>query len=518
MSDSRTSNTIKNSITALLFYFLNMLLGLVSRQVFFDKLGSEILGLNSTAGNIFGMLNLTELGIGSAIGYFLYKPLYDKDENTICEIVSLQGWLYRKIALIVIGLSAIVMSFFPWIFAKSPLPLWYAYATFAVFIVGSMQSYFLNYKTVIIGAAQKGYKLQTIYQTSGIIKIILEIIAISYSKYPYIVWLVVELGMTIAQTLLLQLLVRRDYPWLKTNMSQGKELFYKYIDIWKKTKQIFVHRIAYTVIGQTSNIVIYGFSSLSVVALYGNYTLVVGKVINLIRAFFDGAAASVGNLVASGDKKNIQRVFWELFDTRFFFAIVAVISVYFMTEPFIMLWLGEQYLLGKTFVVIYVLYNSIYMVRTTVDHFLAAYGLYQDVWAAGAEAILHLGLSCLFGYFWGLNGIIFGIFICNVIIISLWKPYFLFHKGFKISPLEYFIPIIKRYLFLSLMFFVMWYIFDGSKIIEPQSWKEFIMDSAIVGSTCCVLTYIPYCICSSGLRDFSTRMLKIIFNKGRGNM
>lgn len=78
--------------------------------------------------------------------------------------------------------------------------------------------------------------------------------------------------------------------------------------------------------------------------------------------------------------------------------------------------------------ILYIVLNIIGLTRTTVDHYLNAHGLYNDIWAPLAEAGLNIGFSILLGYFWGLNGIIMGILISQVAIISLWKPYFLLRK------------------------------------------------------------------------------------------
>ena len=115
---SRTAKSIINVKVAIIFYFLNLTLQFFSRKVFFDYLGSEVLGLNTTVQNLLGFLNLAELGIGNAIAYNLYKPLYNNDHKTINEIVSVQGWLYRKVVIIISTCSIGLMSFFPLIFAK----------------------------------------------------------------------------------------------------------------------------------------------------------------------------------------------------------------------------------------------------------------------------------------------------------------------------------------------------------------------------------------------------------------
>lgn len=82
--NSRTAKSIKNSSVALVFYQYNT-------PVLFAQ---NILRL-FRSGDIRAQhyrnqsLNLAELGIGSAVGFSLYKPFYDNDTQTINEIVSL---------------------------------------------------------------------------------------------------------------------------------------------------------------------------------------------------------------------------------------------------------------------------------------------------------------------------------------------------------------------------------------------------------------------------------------------
>ena len=158
MPASRLSKSIQNAKVALIFYFLNLVLQFFSRKIFLDYLGSEVLGLNTTAQNLLGFLNLAELGIGAAVAYNLYKPIYDGNKQAINDIVSIQGWLYRRVAYIVMAGSCILMCFFPWIFEKAQVPLWYTYATFLALLVAALLSYFVNYKLIVLSADQKEYE------------------------------------------------------------------------------------------------------------------------------------------------------------------------------------------------------------------------------------------------------------------------------------------------------------------------------------------------------------------------
>ena len=110
MTDSsRTSKSIRNSKVALIYTFFNSILSFFSRKIFLDHLGTEILGLNTTAVNILQFLNLAELGIGTAVTFTIYKPLFEKDYESVNEIVSVQGWLYRRIAWWMIGGALVAM-------------------------------------------------------------------------------------------------------------------------------------------------------------------------------------------------------------------------------------------------------------------------------------------------------------------------------------------------------------------------------------------------------------------------
>ena len=180
MVKSRTQRSIQNVRIALIYYFINLIISFISRKIFIEYLGTEILGLNTTVVNLLQFLNLAELGIGAAISYTLYQPLADNNRDKICEIVSVQGYMYRKIAGFVILGSFILMCFFPFIFAKTQLPLWYAYGTFFVLLTSSLASYYFNYRQIVLTADQKDYKITIHVKSITIIKSVLQILAIVY--------------------------------------------------------------------------------------------------------------------------------------------------------------------------------------------------------------------------------------------------------------------------------------------------------------------------------------------------
>lgn len=517
MAESRTQKSLKNAQVALIFYFIQLLLGFFSRKAFFDYLGSELLGLNTTASNLLGFLNLAELGVSAAVGYFLYQPLYDKDYVKLNKLVSIQGWIYRKIAFLIIGASIILMMFFPMIFKKSPLPIWYAYCTFGVLLFSAMLGYFFNYRQIVLYADQKNYKIQQNVQGSTIIKTILQILAISFLPFPFFGWLILEVIGSISTTLILNAVLRKEYPWLKTEIKDGKKYIKEYPEILKKTGQAFFHRIGGVILSQSSPLIIYGFTSLSVVALYGNYVLIITKVTQLLASLFNSTSAAIGNLIASKDDKRIIKVFWELYDSRLFFSTVVLLSLYYLTNPLITIWLGKSYCLDKTFLLLYIIMNSVTMTRTTVDNYISALGLFSDIWSPIAEAFINISSSIILGYYFGLKGVIVGISISLIIIILIWKPYFLFKKGLKINPLNYFYRIILRYILVALLFISTNSIFRITQLDIIENIKDLIYNGIIICICNLLCTFLIYIILLPGLRDFTQRCVYIIRQKTQYN-
>ena len=83
----RLKNSLKNMLTSLISNLLTIIIGLVAQAIFIKILGTEYLGINGLFTNIISMLGIVELGIGSAIVYHLYKPISEKDYETIKSLM-----------------------------------------------------------------------------------------------------------------------------------------------------------------------------------------------------------------------------------------------------------------------------------------------------------------------------------------------------------------------------------------------------------------------------------------------
>lgn len=450
----RVHKSLLNAKVNLLFYFLSLFFAFFSRKIFLDCMGAEFIGLTGTLSNILGYLNIAELGVGSCISFFLYKPLQSDDKVGIQEIMSVFGYLYRCIGYFILFAGILVSLFFPLIFGSTELGLGIVYFAFASFLGSSLIGYFINYRQLLLTADQKNYLVSFYLQSAGLLKTALQIFLAYYYRNLYL-WVAVEFIFGLIGCVVLNWKINKEYPWLRSDKNRGKELLKKYPGILTNTKQIFVHRIKDVVLGKSDELFIFAFvSSLKMVAYYGNYTMIVSRIGRLFSAVLDGVNAGIGNLIAEGNRQSIMKVFWEMMTIRHFIAGVLCFSIYHFVEPFITIWLGAEYVLDRTILQLLMIYTYISASRGVVDMYNHAHGLYADIWAAWTELAINVGVTLVAGYMWGIAGILLGKIVSTTLIIVLWKPYYLFHDGLHIPYWEYWRGALRNFLVSVASFYV----------------------------------------------------------------
>lgn len=440
----RVHKSMVNAEVNLLFYFLSLFLTFFSRKIFLDNLGAEFIGLTGTLNNILGYLNLSELGISACIGYFLFKPLQTDNRDEIQRILSLLGYIYRWIGSIILATAILVSLFFPLIFAQAALPLPIIYFAFYSFLGSSLIGYFINYRQILLSADQKNYLVAIYYQSANLVKLGLQIY-LAYTFRNLFLWVGIEFLFSIIGCIILNWKINKEYPWLKVDVSKGHQLLKDYPEIITKTRQVFIHKIKDFVLVKSDELFIFLFVSLKMVAFYGNYMIIISKLISLFWAVTGSVGASVGNLVAEGNKPRMLSVFWEYTTIQHTIAATLAFSLYTLLEPFIAHWIGPEYIMDNNILLLLVVYIYITNSRQSIDSFNYAYGLYADVWAAWAELIINVCITIACGIKWGIIGILIGKIASLLAIVVLWKPYYLFNSGFHLPVSAYWLGVLRNY-------------------------------------------------------------------------
>ena len=505
--ESRTHKSLLNAKVNLVFYFLALIVSFFSRKIFLDHLGADFIGLTGTLQNILGFLNLAELGVGASVSYALYQPIAKGDKEEISRIVSVFGCLYRYIGGFVLAAGIVVSAFFPVIFRHTIFEMGIIYFAFFSFLTSSLIGYFVNYRSILLYADQKNHVVTAYFQTAMLVKLLVQMALVYHTGNLYL-WVAIELVYGFIYASILNWKIRKTYPWLSSNVALGRRLRGQYPEIVRKTKQVFVHKMKDFLLRQSDQILIFAFVSLKMVAYYGNYTMVIGRITMLFTTMMGGIAAGVGNLVAEGDNKKTYSVFWEMAFVHYFIAGIVVFSVYTGIQPFISLWLGSEYLLSPTIVILLLVNTFIMLSRGAVDTFNAAYGNYHDTWSAWVEGTINISVTLITCYLWGLPGILIGKIASLIPIIVIWKPLFLYRTSFHRSIWHYWKNVTLMLLSFAIAFAV------SSAVarllpFEPYQgflhWAAYCLISTSLFSAIYVATLY---ISTEGARSMVRRMIK----------
>lgn len=402
--------------------------------------------------------------------------------------------------------SIIMMFFFPVIFNKVELPAWYTYASFGVLLYSALLGYFFNYKQILLDAHQMNYKIQLSVKLIGIVKVVAQAFAVKYLDNGYIWWLALEVLFATITTIVLNKTIFRTFPYIKEKVCNPSSLTSRYPGVVTKVKQLFIHKISGCLVKQTTPLIIFAFATLTLVAKYGNYLLITNNLNAIIASCFLGLTASVGNMLSENDKNLAMRVFRELFSIRFLINSVCCICLYFLMDPFISLWLGDEYVLDRSTVILIIIIFYIQNSRDIIDTYLNAYGLFKDIWAPVVESVICIGLSVLLGNLYGLNGILIGWIISQILIVRIWKPYFLFSQGLEIPVFNY-VKINLKHISLGLLTLLVVFLIEPLvKIDASESYISFIVYGSFIFVSSGIIMFLLLYSTENGMRGFVRRI------------
>ncbi len=500
----RVHRSLMNIKVGMLFYVLSLFLAFFSRKIFLECLGAEFIGLTGMLMNILSFLSVAELGIGTSIIFFLYKPLQEDNHEKINEVMSMLAFLYRCIGFFIASVGIAVSLFFPWWFddLSSGLPL--VYFAFYSFLASSAAGYIFNYKQLLVSANQKQYLVSSYFQTIGIVQSVVQILLAYYYRNLWL-WVIVGLVFTIVGIIIFNYRIQQLYPWLEINLKKGQKNLKKYPEVLKKTRQVFVMKIKDFILYRSDEIMVGAFVSVVHVAFYGNYTIITSKLNFLVNILSDGLNAGVGNLIAEGNKNNIMKVFWEMTAARYLILGFVIFPLLMFLQSFVGCWFGEEYLLSD--VIIYLLILNIFLLlhNGTVMIFIGASGLFSDVWATWAELITNLTVTLLLAPHFGIAGILLGKIMSIGFIGIFWKPYFLFTSGFHKSVKEFWKGMIPYYIAfffcMGISLIIKIWIVD----IYVDSMFSLVLIGSIVFSSIILLYFLILFYLTRGMKYFVAR-------------
>lgn len=451
---SRTEYSARNTTVGMIAKVIAILMGFVTRVVFTHTLSEDYVGVNGLFTDILNVLALSELGIGTAITYALYKPISEKDIEKQKSLMLLYKRLYRGIAAVVLVLGLLVIPFMDVLIKNQPqvdnLILLYLF-----YLANSVASYLLIYKKTLIDAYQLSYIGELCQAVFIVLQNIVQIIILC-TTHNFFLFVIILLSGTLLNNITISVKANRMYPFLLDKDVKPLEEEEKQ-NIKQNIKAMLMHKVGNVVVTNTDNLLLSSLVGIVSVAIYSNYYLVIGSIHQLLNQAFRGITASVGNLGVEEGKERIKRIFESSFFIGQWIFGFAGISLFELLTPFVELSFGPQYVFNNSVKLVLCLNFYFTGMRQATLVFRDSLGLFwYDRYKSLFEAIINLLVSLVLGYFWGPIGIFIGTLI-STLTTSFWvEPYILYKHIFKETPIEYFLKYLKYFIIT----FIAWGITD----------------------------------------------------------
>ena len=227
MSD-RTKNSAKNIKVGLIYKIVNLVVKFALRTVFIYSLGQAYVGINGVFSNILSVLSLTELGIGSAIVYDLYKPISTADEESITQLLNFYKKVYAIIGITILGIGFCICPFLNHIITGVP-DVDNIQTIYILTLISTASSYFFAHYSSLMQAYQKQHIIDIYYMFGSLIKTCIEIILLIAFK-SYILYLLFDIMINLTINFMIARKTIQLYPFIRNKvielpLSRIKKIF-----------------------------------------------------------------------------------------------------------------------------------------------------------------------------------------------------------------------------------------------------------------------------------------------------
>lgn len=443
----RTGKGLKNAITGFVGQIIQYLFQYAVRSIFIYKLGETYLGLNGLFTNVLSILNITELGIGTAIIYQLYQTVASQNEEKTKQYIFFYKKVYRYIGIIILSCGILLMPLLPYI-TKGNVEHINIYLIYFLYLMNSVFSYwFFAYRNAIIEAYQEKYRIMILTYIIYFASAIIQIICLLLFANVYI-YLIVPIVTLIIANFIKGIMIGRWYPFI-LKKPNGKLQRSEITAIIKNVYSLLLNKIGYVILNSTDNIVLSVLSGIIIVGKYSNYLLLVGAVLTAVGTIFLSLTSSIGNLNVVSTREHKLEIYNYLNFANFWLYGFCAVCLYNLLTPFITLWIGTKYLLGEPATIIICFNFLANGLRQTTRDFRSACGLfYEGRYMPAASSCCNLILSVilvklLLPYHLEIAGVLLGTIISEFCITWWYDGWLVNRRVFGMSPRQYYLNYFK---------------------------------------------------------------------------
>ena len=222
-NDSRTKNAARNLFFGTITRIYNLIVPFLMRTAMIYWLGMEYVGLNSLFTSILSVLNLAELGVGSAMTFSMYKPIAEQDTTRICALMRLYKIYYRIVGAVIIVAGLVIIPVLPMLVMKDLPPNVNLYVLYLINLLTTVVSYWLfAYKNCLLFAHQRNDIGDKIGYVINTVKYGVQLAALFFMR-DYYAYIIVALLSGVVSNIVTAIVVDKLYPQYKAMGKLPKE-------------------------------------------------------------------------------------------------------------------------------------------------------------------------------------------------------------------------------------------------------------------------------------------------------
>ena len=444
MGMDRKKNAARNVTFGVLLKLYNMFLPFVMRTVMIYTLGVEYLGLNSLFTSVLQVLNLAELGVGSAMIFSMYKPIVEHNRYQISALLKLYRFYYRIIGLIILIIGAALIPFIPMLISGEVPADINTYILYSLNLLSTVLSYWLfAYRSSILMANQRSDIISKITLVTNTIQYSLQItiLLVLRSYYLYVIAILIA---QILNNIFTAVLSKRLYPEYEPAGNLDKT---EIKTINQRVRDVFTSKLGGTILNSADTIVISAFLGLRILAIYQNYYYILSAIMAIFTILFSSITAGVGNsLVVESIEKN-YRDFKRVSLLSFILIGICMSELIVLYQPFMNTWVGQELMLSNDFIILFCAYFLFVEYVQLASVYKEAAGIWhQDRFRPLISAIVNLILNLFLIRTNGLYGIVLSTIISAAVVSAPWITHNLFSTIF-VGKLHDYIKSLFRYMF-----------------------------------------------------------------------
>ena len=429
MRIERTKNASRNIAVGMVQKVYQILVPFAVRTVMIYILGMEYLGLNSLFTSILQVLNLAELGVGSAMVFSMYRPIAQDDHDVICALLNLYRRYYRVIGLVILAVGVLLTPAVPYLISGGVPAGMNVYVLYLLNLGATVLSYWLfAYKNSLLTAYQR---TDVISKVTIIVNTFLLVaqIGVLLIWRDYYIYLLVTLFSQVLQNVLTAAAADRLFPRYQ---PKGQLERAKVQQINRRVRDLVTSKIGEVIVNSADSIVISASLGLSVLAVYNSYYYILTSVVGFVMIVLNACMAGIGNsLVVESEEKNYGDF------CKFTFILAWIVGfgsccLLCLYQPFMTLWIGEEYLLPFGCVMCFVVYFYVRQINQLSILYKDAAGMWhEDRFRPLCTALTNLALNLLLVQKTGLYGVLLSTVLSVLLVGFPWVTRNLFAVVFK---------------------------------------------------------------------------------------